>query len=111
MGFLLGVIDGVALQTNILALSAAIEAARAGGQGHGFAVVAIAVRPLAQRSALTASEVKALVAPSGDKMGNGSRLVQNAGQAMNGIVADMRRASDIVGDDSHRDLGPVVRAR
>jgi methyl-accepting chemotaxis protein len=100
IGEIIGVIDGIAFQTNILALNAAVEAARAGEQGRGFAVVATEVRTLAQRSAQAAREIKELVTTSGVKVDAGSKLVQSAGHAMDGIVADVQRVSDIVGEIS-----------
>ncbi|MGE8278826.1 MAG: methyl-accepting chemotaxis protein [Stenotrophomonas sp.] len=94
---IIGVIDGIAFQTNILALNAAVEAARAGEQGRGFAVVASEVRTLAQRSATAAQEIKALIADSVEKVGNGTQLVGHAGSTMDDIVGSVRQVTDIMG--------------
>jgi len=97
---IIGVIDGIAFQTNILALNASVEAARAGDQGRGFAVVAGEVQSLAQRSAEAASEIKVLIGASSDKVDSGARLVRDAGSAMNDIVAGVQRVTDIIGEIS-----------
>lgn len=91
-----GVIDGIAFQTNILALNAAVEAARAGEQGRGFAVVASEVRSLAQRSAEAAREIKTLIEASEGQVKAGSRLVHDAGAAMNLIVGNVTNVSDMI---------------
>src|SRR4030095_11117788 len=100
IGDIIGVIDGIAFQTNILARNAAVEAARAGEQGRGFAVVAAEVRSLAQRSANAAKEIKQLITDSVVKVEEGSVLVDQAGRTMNEIVTSVKKVTDIIADIS-----------
>jgi len=93
---IIGVIDSIAFQTNILALNAAVEAARAGEQGRGFAVVATEVRNLAQRSATAAKEIKGLIAESVEKVEGGAKLVNQAGTAMDEVVASFQQVAALV---------------
>lgn len=97
---IIGVIDGIAFQTNILALNAAVEAARAGEQGRGFAVVAGEVRSLATRSAQAAREIKALIGSSVESVGNGTVLVNEAGQTMRELIASIQQVSRLMSDIS-----------
>jgi methyl-accepting chemotaxis protein len=92
---IIGVIDGIAFQTNILALNAVVKVARAGEQGRGFAVVASEVRALAGRSAEAAKEIKSLICASVERVEYGRILVDQAGSTMSEVVSAIRRVTDI----------------
>jgi methyl-accepting chemotaxis protein len=85
------VIDDIAFQTNLLALNAAVEAARAGDAGKGFAVVASEVRTLAQRSGAAAKDISGLISSSNAEVGEGVKLVRQAGDALTQILASSQR--------------------
>ncbi|WP_425456056.1 methyl-accepting chemotaxis protein [Cognatilysobacter terrigena] len=95
---IISVIDGIAFQTNILALNAAVEAARAGEQGRGFAVVASEVRSLAQRCATASKDVRSLILSSGEAVGIGARVADDAGSTIARTVDRIRDVTHLMGD-------------
>ncbi len=93
---IIGVIEGIAFQTNILSLNAAVEAARAGEHGRGFAVVAAEVRALAQRSAIAAKEIRQLIAQSSDRISNATLQMGHAGRTIDEVLQSVREVSELV---------------
>jgi methyl-accepting chemotaxis protein len=93
---IIGKIDNIAFQTNLLALHAAVEAAQAGEKGKGFATVAGEVRALAVRAANAAKEIKTLVHASAEKVEFGGQLARDADLTMDAIVISVQRMTDCV---------------
>lgn len=90
------VIDDIAFQTNILALNATVEAARAGVHGKGFAVVAEEVRNLAEKSASAAKETSDMIEDSITRIKHGTELATDTSQALEAIVESVQKVVELM---------------
>lgn len=94
IGAIITQIEDIASQTNLLSLNASIEAARAGEAGKGFAVVADQIRNLAEQSAKSAVDSKALIEAAIHEVGDGNMYAEKASTSLREVVDGIQAIAD-----------------
>lgn len=109
---IIGVIEDIASQTNLLSLNASIEAARAGEAGKGFAVVAEQVKNLAEQSTQAAGQTTKLIQSTIDAVDKGIRISEEAAANVNDVMAGAKEATDKMSEmaQSMRKEADVMRS-
>lgn len=108
IGNIIGAIEDIASQTNLLSLNASIEAARAGDAGRGFAVVADQIGKLAADSAQSAVSTRELIVKTLEEIDKGNAITESTSEAFEKVINDMRNFAVVAKNTNETAKGQAV---